>query len=385
MFCEAAPLELFDGALTDGRELLPHFYDYPLHGGNENNDERLCECDEVAFLTEHMSPDYFLVIGIPLDDPAKGIGSEVILGKCAHVYATEENLYVTTRHNEDNDSTAVYKFWFDGETIVYGSNADVAGEVFNQFSMDESDDHLRIATTSDTELKQNIYIFDSGMKETGSLEDFTSGDNIRSIRFVDERCYVVIDRNILPLSVISLTDPKDPFILDVFDIFHGIEYIHPYAENLILGFGRETVDTTEMGMKISFYDFSDMANPEQICLDEIIGDGGTESEVFTDHRALLFSKEANLMAFPVTVKEDDGMPQYTFQGAYIYQIDDSGFDRRFEITHYPLGTFPIGSDYDYSGDHIRRIVSMGDYDYTISDSRITAILTPTDMFSLLLE
>ena len=84
-------------------------------------------------------------------------------------------------------------------------------------------------------------------------------------------------------------------------------------------------------MKIAMFDVSDVSNPI-LKFSEIIGDRGTESELLRNHRALLFSKEKSIMAFPITVMEvksgskfsRDGFPNYgefTFQGAYVYNVD----------------------------------------------------------------
>jgi hypothetical protein len=119
----------------------------------------------------------------------------------------------------------------------------------------------------------------------------------------------------------------------------------------------------------------------------VIGSLHTESEVLSDHRALLLSMEKNLMAFPVTVTEYNEQ-KYIFQGAYVYYIDDNGFERIGEgLTHYPQQTIPNDSYDDASPNYISRIIYMGDYYYAISDNRITArdILTHTETFSLSLE
>ncbi|MGA1863986.1 MAG: beta-propeller domain-containing protein [bacterium] len=381
---EPAPLKRFDGTLTDLQVLLPHFHDSYFNGNDENNDEILCDCNEVAYLPEHLSPNYFVVIGIPLDDHTKAIGREVIMGKSDKVYATTENLYVTSEY-DSNQPTNIYKFWLDGETIAFGNSAQMSGRIINQFSMDEYEDHLRVATISGSgpQAENNIYVFDSGMKKTGSLEDFTSGGTIKSIRFIDDRCYAVISRELLPLSVISFTDPSSPGGPEFLDIFGNTDYLQPVDKNLLLGFGREIIWNTETGMKISLYDITDTSDPQEISEDEIVS-LNTESEVLSDHKALLLSMGKNLMAFPVTVRESS----YLFQGAYVYYIDDNGFERIEEgLTHYPEQTIPIDSYNVTSPNNISIIIYMGDYYYAISDNRITArdILTHTETFSLSLE
>ena len=76
---------------------------------------------------------------------------------------------------------------------------------------------------------------------------------------------------------------------------------------------------------------------------EVIGDRGTDSELLRNHKALLWDREKELLAFPVRVMEvpeEEKRPdslqygQFTFQGAYVYQLNlQDGFVLRGKITH----------------------------------------------------
>jgi uncharacterized secreted protein with C-terminal beta-propeller domain len=64
------------------------------------------------------------------------------------------------------------------------------------------------------------------------------------------------------------------------------------------------------------FDVTDVANPKEL-FKENIGDRGTYSELLNNHKALLFSKEKNLLSFPVSLYEvknkqsgDEGKLQY---------------------------------------------------------------------------
>jgi uncharacterized secreted protein with C-terminal beta-propeller domain len=142
-----------------------------------------------------------------------------------------------------------------------------------------------------------------------------------------------------------LKDPSKPYILGALKIPGYSDYIHPYDENHIIGFGKDTIEVEQkdaqsnpvgtmafyQGMKIALFDVTDVNHPKEK-FKEIIGDRGTDSELLRNHRALFFSKERNIMAFPITVMEiknkggaiKGNFPQYgefSFQGAYVYGID----------------------------------------------------------------
>lgn len=124
-------------------------------------------------------------------------------------------------------------------------------------------------------------------------------------------------------------------------------------------------------MKIALFDVTDVNNPVQK-FSEIIGDTGTDSELLRNHKALLFSKDKNLLAFPISVMEN-GMP--VFQGAYVYNIDEeNGFVFKGKITH--LTSIDFNDDkafYYYTYDkHIERILYIDDTLYTLSKGMIKA-------------
>ena len=260
--------------------------------------------------------------------------------------------------------------------------------------MDEYQGIIRIATTSGQEWwrnqpvsSNNLYTLDSQLNILGRVENIAPGEIIYSTRFMGDRAYMVTFRTVDPFFVIDIRDPKSPKVLGKLKIPGYSNYLHPYDENNIMGFGK---DTTEVkgpygtqayyeGMKIAMFDVSNVADPVEKDL-EIIGVRGTESELLRNHRALLFSREKNLLAFPVTVMEavpdPVGRPSYgsfAFQGAYVYQVNGQGFTLKGRISHL------TGDDYlkagDYWGDtdkSIRRILYIDDVLYTLSDSMIQA-------------
>ena len=203
-----------------------------------------------------------------------------------------------------------------------------------------------------------------------------------------DRAYMVTFRTVDPLFVIDLKDPEKPKILGALKIPGYSDYLHPYDENHIIGFGKDTVELKGqayyLGMKIALFDVTDVSNPIQK-FTENIGDRGTESEILRNHKALLFSKEKGLMAFPVTVMEvkgknkfmDNGFPEYgqfSFQGAYVYNIDlVNGFTLKGRITHLSKDDYlRSGTGWYDSDKNISRLLYIKDNLYTLSNSIIKA-------------
>jgi len=412
--------------------MIPRYAD-STRSSNDKVDTAICDCEEVSYFPGSMESRYLIVVAIPINDPAGKIGKEVVLGSSENVYSSISNLYVAHTSYTDDENTAdkntaaavypyyssnpkteVYKFSLNHENIQYEAKAKVPGTIINQFAMDEYDynmdgygNYFRIATTKGQTLDEsnpssnNLYVLNNNMEQVGSIENIAPGESIKSVRFMGDKAYVVTFLQIDPLFVISLTDPTHPVILGQLKIPGYSEYLHPYDETHIIGFGRDvdaSIDadkihsanavyyTAVLGMKISMFDVTDVEHPKEL-FKEIIGYRNTSSELLTDHKALLFSKAKNIMAFPVTVTEkienatdDYNNYAFTFQGALFYNIDMTsgpkrGFNKKAAITHYNNDDeFNKAGYYFYGGeDDIRRIIYIGDFYYTISDSKVKAV------------
>lgn len=332
---------------------------------------------------------------------------QTYLGAGQNIYASAENLYVAvTNYNYGmlrnglaldiaprvNDiTTTVYKFSLNGEKVTYLSKGDVPGTILNQYSMDENGGYFRIATTTgqvwgtgENISKNNVYVLGDAMNIVGSIEDMAPGEQIYSVRFMGDRGYVVTFKTVDPLFVIDLKEPSNPKILGSLKIPGYSDYLHPYDENHIIGFGKDTVAIKDnayyMGMKIALFDVTDVENPIQKFF-ETIGERGTDSELLRNPKALLFSKSKNLLAFPVTVMEVQNKSQnidfpdygeFTFQGAYVYNIDtENGFVLKGRITHMSEEEYKKAGSYYYNPEkYVERILYISDTLYTLSPGMV---------------
>lgn len=329
----------------------------------------------------------FLTIGaidLSKDEP---LYYETYLGAGEEIYASLENLYVAV-NNPKTRNTSIYKFSLQKGKVTYLACGEFEGSLLNQFSMDEYEGYLRVAFTKGTFMKDStngIVTFDPNMNVAGILEGLAEGEKIYSARFLGDKGYVVTFKKVDPLFVFDLSDPYDPKILGELKIPGYSDYLHPYDENHIIGFGKDAIDNPNgdnayyQGMKISVFDVSDFENPKEI-FTEYIGDRGTDSPVLSNHKALLESKEKGIIAFPVLICEippekrekatitTTGVP--TFCGALVYDFNlDSGFTLKGRIAHDDIRE----RKYYYVNRYlIERLIYIGDTLYAISQNAISA-------------
>lgn len=390
--------------IEDAEEILPRYKDT-----NDDVAEPIVTCGEIKYVPAFESANYLIVVGIPINDADAAISKEVTLGSSDNVYSSRENLYVASsewnyayRSSNSSESTNVYKFELGNDDIEFVGKGKVPGRILNQFSMDEDGDYFRIATTKgyvwdDIPSVSNVYVLDEDMEMVGKLEGIAPGEEIYSTRFMGDRLYMVTFKKIDPFFVIDLSDPKYPDILGKLKIPGYSDYLHPYDENHIIGFGKDTEEATEeeqrswdqnfawyQGIKIAMFDVTDVENPTQM-FKEVVGDRGTDSPLLYDHKALLFDKEKGLFAFPVAVAEipesekTDDMSgstygEFVFQGAYVYHVDlENGFELQATITHWDEDEVADKSGYYWYGQKdVERVLYIGDFLYTVSKGMVKA-------------
>jgi len=231
------------------------------------------------------------------------------------------------QYEKERRKTVIHKLGIADAKVGYEERGEVPGRLLNQFSLDEHDGNLRVATTLEFWTRDssyqanNVYVLDEELEIIGKLEDLAEDERIYSTRFIGDRLYMVTFKRIDPLFVIDLSDPEKPSVLGELKIPGFSDYLHPYDEDHIIGIGKETGDNewggvSIKGVKVALFDVSDVAEPKQ--LDQyIIGEAGTDSEALRDHKAFLFDRKKDLLVIPV--REVKGKETYDSRRGYYTQ------------------------------------------------------------------
>ena len=355
-----------------------------------SSNEQCIAYPDIYYFPDSDDTSYLNIAGFNINnnEPAN---IESYLGAGEEIYSSQNNLYITKVKYEYKDSkmygyynnydvnTYIYKFKLEDSKATYVNVGSVPGEVLNQFSMDENDGYFRIATTdsdnwnSETN-KNNLYVLNEDLEIVGKLENLAKGEKIYSVRFMGNRAYMVTFVETDPLFVIDLSEPTNPTVLGELKIPGYSKYLHPYDENHIIGFGENTKvneygGVVTDGMKMALFDVSDPNNPKEMFAVDI-GEKGTYSELLYNHKALLFSKEKNIIAFPVSISEEEGeyRTKLKFQGAVVYGLDlEKGFTLKGTIAHMQIEDGY--RDYDYTK-AVERIIYIKNNLYTLSQGLI---------------
>lgn len=341
-----------------------------------NDENRYIDFKNIHYFSNLETANYLTLIGFNINN-TKEANIQTFLGAGDTIYSSSKNIYIAKSksiydidtYENVNNITKILKFGLHDGNIEFIAEKDVNGVINNQFSMGENEDgYFRIATTVgktwdiNEQTSNNIYILDNKLNEVGKLEKIAKGEKIYSVRYVKDKAYIVTFKEVDPLFVIDLSDNKNPKILGELKIPGYSTYLHPYDEKHLIGFGYDTKQDgtriTTNGLKMAMFDISDLNNPREMFKINI-GDRYTNSNLIYDHKALLFLKEKNIIAFPVynyAKGKNNSM-------AKIYEINlEKGFILKGEITH-------NNSDYQKT---INRIIYIKDNYYTLSSKLIKA-------------
>ena len=315
------------------------------------------------------------------------------------VYDNYDDYYQSYGRKSSSDyHTVIYKFDIlnDG-SIKYSNKAKVDGQTINQYSLDEYEGNLRVALY-DTKTGSRVVVFDKNMKQIGESDCVAVGEKMYSSRFIGNKLYFVTFRTMDPLFVVDLSDPTNPDVLGELKIPGYSTYLHPYDENHIIGIGMETeeivrrgsdgrvLSTTSSitGMKMAIFDVSNVSRPKELS-HIVIGDRRTTSAILTNPKALLFSKEKELIAIPVNNYETDfevtysdntssvvssytnSSKSYVSEGYLVYKINlTDGFNLKGLITHENNKT----SYSYYTNSRLLRGLYIDNNLYTVSETAV---------------
>lgn len=307
------------------------------------------------------------------DDVAGPESVTTVAGVSGTVYASTSSLYVGAAAygnwwDAANEAvtTNVYKFDLGVFDVPLVSMGAVPGQVLDQFSLDEHDGLLRVATTrwsaADEGSSSGVYVLrDHGgnLSIVGAVDRLAPGERIYSARFAGDRAYVSTFRQIDPFFVIDLSEPSAPRVEGELKVPGFSSYLQPLDDTHVLGIGRDVDPDTGrvLGMQVSLFDVSNPSAPVRSAVHTFPGEGWEVwSEALFDHHAVSWFPERGILTLPGTRFDADG----TANSLWVLRVDlgaTAGFTLLAEVLH---------------DSAVRRSVRIGDILYSISTGEVQA-------------
>ncbi|KGX92791.1 hypothetical protein N781_15200 [Pontibacillus halophilus JSM 076056 = DSM 19796] len=344
------------------------------------------EYDQLSYFPDSMNKSFLTVAAFNIKENERPASIDAYLGSGQTVYMNESTLLVgqsignpqaEQQENKDEESflveptmdTLLYRFDVNDTDVDFKAKGKVPGTVINQFALEERDGYTRIATTirgGEGGSSNALYVLNESMDETGSVTGLAQGEQIYSVRYMEDRAYVVTFERTDPLFVIDLKEPTSPNVLGELKIPGFSTYLHPLDEDHLIGFGKETEIkqsddreiVEEIGYKVSLFNIEDVTNPIEKDV-MVFGSDSAYSELEHDHKAFYTHPSKPYYGFPITWYNFDDSSSDSFQGAYVLNITKDGIQEHLTVEH------PESEESKYES-HIERLVSMDDNLYTFS-------------------
>lgn len=239
------------------------------------------------------------------------------------------------------EHTLVSRISYDDGILDVEADGRVPGSLNNQFSMDEHDGVLRMATTINgrwdwaseerTDSENHVYTLDEDLDVMDEVTGLAKTERIFSARFMEDRLYLVTFRQVDPFFVVDLSDPEDIEVVGELKIPGFSRYLHPYDDDVIIGLGRDAdLEGRQQGLKISLFNVEDVTQPEEVASYKVSGKYSSSTAEF-EHHAFLFSREKELLVIPVY--QYDYQSKDRFNGVLVFSVEPDDIDLVGEVAH----------------------------------------------------
>lgn len=248
------------------------------------------------------------------------------------------------KNKRDLEKTGLVKI--ELEKFKFYATGSVPGKPLNQFSLDEYKNHLRIATTigegwgmfgSMGESANDVYVLDKTLEIAGSVKDLGISEKIYSVRFIEDKGYLVTFKQIDPFFVLDLSKPKKPELKGELKIPGYSSYLHPLTKDKILGIGKEGSK-----VKISLFDVSLPEKPvekDKYILKEYW------SDILNTHHAFLLDSKHEIFFLPGS------------RGGYVFSYKNDSLELKRAVSNI----------------RARRAIYIDDFFYIIGDNKMVVL------------
>ncbi len=258
-----------------------------------------CDC---IYHFEDDSTTYTVITALDTTKTDKAT-SVAVLGDANEVYCSENTIYLLdTVFEAQTEKTVITSFSLNGTDIQCKAKGEIKGRFDDNYSFDEYDGYLRAATGyyDYTTYKQvnKVYVLNEKLEVVGESENLNEDEEIKAVRFMGKKGYVVTFRQTDPLYALDLSDPTAPKMTGELKLPGYSTYLHPLSENVLMGIGYDGDEENAKvnNLKIALFDISDMTKPS--LLDEFVIINSS-TDVNYEPKALIHYPLKSIIGIPV--------------------------------------------------------------------------------------
>jgi uncharacterized secreted protein with C-terminal beta-propeller domain len=360
------------------------------------------------------SPSLTMITRIDINSAE--FSSRCMAGEVEGIYMSEDNLYTfNTSYWNFSDNSNKLLHWTSGNTHLHkfdlasfnylgsallegqlasanprlrlgeltdGSIAVVTSKRSGDGDWRLTDHKLTVLNNQDGELKQ----FASLPNENQPAAIGKVNEQIYSVRFMQDRAYIVTFEKVDPLYVIDLSNPSQPSIAGELEIPGYSDYLHPIGNDLLLGIGKDAIlgssgTSWYQGVKVSLFDVKDIQQPTELG-SIIIGKRGSSTALEYDLHSFTGIQRGDQQdgqyrfAFPISVSDgptqgdywqdpESQFFQWSHSGLYLFEVKDKQLTQAGALITDRSSDTNVENNY-WSSNHSRRGLIQADDVYHLS-------------------
>lgn len=343
---------------------------------------------------------YLVMASVDMEHPDTFVDTRALVTTADKFYVSQSNIYVADaqyisyeKEGSETDSTILYRYSYKDGKMRKEAEGRVKGRLRDDLAMNEYQGYLRLVTTvesrevskiiddisgeflgydgSDYHMTNSLYVLDPDLNTVGKIEELAPDERVYSARFMGNTGYFVTFRETDPLFSVDLSNPREPKILGELKISGFSEYLHFYADNLLLGIGMEADENTGVTdcLKISMFDISNPSDVKEKSKMEL--SKYEYSEALYNYKAVLIDTGKNLFGFAVDDYDAGG------EGYILFTFENGEFRKIMEIDCSDEERYGWNLRGTYIGDRFFLLAEKGLVEeFSLTDGSKTAVLEP---------
>lgn len=288
------------------------------------------------------------------------------------MYVTSENIYLFASFQNTVNASGDWDAWdFTGvgrlswpedakQTLVEGGAGVFNGRIYDRYAAHEKEGVLLVASTQS---ERGNYLF--ALEEKGNriepvakVGPFAPGESIYSVRYMNDRAYVVTFLQVDPLFSFDISNARAPQMTGALKVPGVSTYLHSFSEAELVGVGMKQVGWGGSQLQLSLFDVS---GGDAVQSDvKVMGKPGSSSEALSNPLAFYADTDNKLFAMPLRLVNSSH--ETYFKGARIFRIDGTEFKIVGSISHEDLETCSEGDG------SVRRIMKVDNKWFTVGNA-----------------
>lgn len=335
------------------------------------------------------------------------VSSRCMAGNINGIYMSQNNLYTFATSYWDFSDNEISLNWNDGNTHLHKfdlSSFNYHGSALVEGQLPGNNPRLRLGELSDGSIAMvtskksssddwrltqhqltllnsqddELTVFAQLPNENQPAAIGKPNEQIYSVRFMQDRAYIVTFEKVDPLYVIDLTNPAEPSIAGELEIPGYSDYLHPIGDELLLGVGKDAIlgnsgTSWYQGVKVSLFNVADIENPRELG-NLSIGKRGSNTPLSYDPLSFAGIQQDGKyrFAFPISVNNGPGQGnswgdpesqfyQWSHSGLYLFEVKDN------QLSTAGAVITVTNEDRDYHSIHSARGLIQGNDVYYLSE------------------